>query len=124
VSRRRLLFAAALVLTACSDAARPSGPGAHTATVRSPHGAEGAAVLTLVGEGVLDVRPVGGTEVYSVVSGALTRVVLIDQAGGTLAFEVIVAELSRPLVALLQEVAGPDDELRDDLSGYRVELGG
>jgi streptogramin lyase len=80
-------------------------------------------VLLLVGEGVGEVRPAAGdTEVYAVVSGEQTRVVLIDQSGGTLAFDVAMTDMTRPLTAIVQEVAGPDDRLRGDLSDYRVLL--
>jgi hypothetical protein len=113
---------ALLGVAACVDAAPPLGPGTVTATLHSPNGAEGAAVLQLVGEGVVSVEAVGDTEVYAVTSAYETRVVLVNQVGGTLAFQVALADLGRPPVSLVREVAGPDDELRGDLSDYRVEL--
>lgn len=119
--RRLVLLAAALVLAACSEIG-PPGPGTLTVTLDSPNGSEGAAVLMVLGEGIGEVSSVGETEAHAVVSGGVTRVVLINQTGGTLAFQVAVNEVrSRPTV-ILGEVAGPDDELRADLSGYRVEL--
>lgn len=122
MSLRRTALIAALALTACTDAGPRPGPGTITATLRSPNGDEGAAVLLLAGEGVTRVEPVGDTEVHASTSGDETRVVLINQLGGTLAFEVSVANLRGSLVADLIQVAGPDDALRTDLSGYRVEL--
>ena len=65
---------------------------------------------------------VGDTEAYAVTSGQTTRIVLINQSGGALTFGVNVEDVSRPLVALVREVAGPDDMLRSDLAGYRVEV--
>lgn len=124
---RRVLLVAALALAACADAGPLIGHGVLSATLRSPHGDEGAAVLLLAGEGVLGVESVGQTEAYGAVSGAAvagaaTRVVLVHPTGGTLTFQVEMIDLSRPLVAVVREVAGPDDELRTELSGYRLEL--
>jgi hypothetical protein len=122
VTLRNLLFVAPLLLAACTDLGQPQGPGTFTATLRSPNGLEGAAVVLLVGEGVLGVDPGGDTEAYTVTSGGTTRIVLINKSGGTLAFDVAMADLSRPPLALVREVAGPDDELRTDLAQYRVEF--
>lgn len=122
MSVRGVVLLAALALSGCTDIGPTRGPGKLAATLRSPSGDEGAAVLSLLGEGVLEVTKVGETEVYAVASGLTTRVVLINQSGGTLAFEVAVADVGRPVLALVREVAGPDDELRSDLSEYRVEF--
>jgi hypothetical protein len=93
-----------------------------TATLQSPHGAEGAAHIHLFGTGILEVTAVGDTEVYADVSGETTRIVLINQAGGTLSFTMALADLGRPPVAVIREVSGPDDELRPDPARYRLEL--
>lgn len=122
MSLRRTALVGALVLAACNDAGPRAGPGTVTATLRSPNGAEGAAVLLLAGEGVTGVEPIGDTEAWASTVGDETRVVLVNQAGGTLAFEVALADVRRPLVADLVEVAGPDDALRGDLTGYLVEI--
>jgi len=122
VNVRGAILFATLAMAACTDVGPFQGPGTLQATLSSPNGEEGAAVLLFIGEGVLDVNAVGDTEAYAIASSATTRVVLINHAGGTLSVEVRVADRSRPLVALVQEVAGPDDELRSDLSAYRVEL--
>ena len=79
-------------------------------------------MLSLVGEGILEVAAFGDTDVYAVTSEGVARIVLINQSGGTLAFDIDVADVGRPLVPLVLEVAGPDDQLRSDLSEYRVEL--
>lgn len=119
---RRSLFGVALVLAACTDAAPLLGPGTLTATLRSPNGPEGAAVLLLVGEGVAAVSSAGGAEAHSFSTGQATRVVLIHPDGGSLSFDVEMADRSRPPVAVIREVAGPDDRLRSDLTGYRLEF--
>ena len=110
------------VLVGCSDVGPSGGPGMLTATLSSPNGDEGAAVIFLLAEGVVEVSPLGDTEAYAVTSGQTTRIVLVNQAGGALTFGVNVEDVSRPLVGLVREVAGPDDMLRSDLAGYRVEV--
>lgn len=94
-----------------------------TATVVSPNGVEGAAVVVLLGDGVGAITAAGGTEVHSFAGSGETRVVLINQTGGELGFQVAVADTTQPPSFVLQEVAGPDDELRPSLSGYDLEFG-
>ena len=119
---RHVALAAGLALVACTDHTLPPGPGSLTATLMSPNGAEGAAVMLLVGEGVSEIRAVGDAEVHAVASGDETRVVVINQVGGALAFEIDVADRRRPLVGVVTEVAGPDDALRPSLSGYSLTI--
>jgi len=121
--RLRHALAVGVVLAACTDHTRPPGPGSFTATLLSPNGDEGAAVVLLAGEGMSAIRAIGDTEVHAVTSGDEARVVLINQVGGTLAFEIDVADVRRPVVGVVTEVAGPDDALRTDLSGYSVQIG-
>jgi len=122
ISVRRAVLLTITVLAGCSDVGPSSGPGTLTATLRSPNGDEGAAVIFLLGEGVIEVNAVGETEAYADTSGETTRIVLINREGGTMSVAVDVEDLGRPLVALVREVAGPDDLLRADLAGYRVEV--
>jgi len=112
---------AVIALGACSDEGPVSGPGTMTATLLSPNGAEGAAYVLLLGEGIGDVTPLGDTELFSEASAAATQLVLINQTGGELAFEVAVADTTQPPEAVIQEVAGPDDALRT-LTGYTLEI--
>ncbi|MGD2047516.1 MAG: hypothetical protein PVH96_14970 [Gemmatimonadota bacterium] len=117
----RLLLLGMLVgSVACFDSGAPPHPGSLTATVQSPNGDEGAAVVRLLGDGVLGVHGAGATEAYSATSADGARVVLISMPGGALTFDVEVVDTGRPPSVLFQQVAGPDDELRDDISGYRV----
>ena len=109
-------------LSACSDEGPVSGPGTLTAILMSPNGPEGAAFVVLVGEGVGEVTAVGNTEVFARADGSTTQIVLINQAGGALSFQVAVTDtLVRPQ-SVVQEVAGPDDELRPSLAGYSLEF--
>ena len=119
-SIRLLPLFALVALSACSDEGPVSGPGTLTATLLSPNGSEGAALVVLVGEGVGGVTPVGSTEVFAQVEGAATNIVLINQAGGELSFRVALADTLMPPEAVVQEVAGPDDELRSALLDYAL----
>jgi hypothetical protein len=121
--RPRLLSLLAIAaLAACSDGGPVSGPGTLTATLISPNGPEGAALVILVGDGVGDVTPVGNTEVFARAGSSTTRIVLLHQAGGELSFRVAVADTTQPPEAVVQEVAGSDDELRATLADYSLEF--
>jgi hypothetical protein len=113
----------AALAAACSDAAPVSGPGTMIATVVGPNGSEGAAVIELLGGDIGDITPVGDTEVFARKSLASTRIVLINQTGGTLAFQVAVADTTEPPPWLVQQVAAPDDALRADIGEYALEFG-
>ncbi len=118
-----LIAGSTLLASACGDDPVP-GPGTLTASLVSPAGDEGAAVLLLLGDGVESVSAFGDTEVHARISAAesQTRVVLINELGGTLTFELEVANVLEPPTWVVEEVAGPDDELRPDVGGYRVEF--
>lgn len=121
--RRFILAGLIAALSAgCMDQGPVSGPGTMTATLRSPNGPEGAAVVTLVGEGLGSVTSIGTTEVFARAGVGTVRIVLIDQAGGTLAFQIAVADTTQPPGYVVEEVAGPDDALRADLTGYDLEI--
>ncbi len=121
--RRLLLVLLASFGVACADEAPVSGPGTMTATLVGPNGTEGAALLVLLGDDIGAFTAIGGTEVYSNEGSTSTQVVLINQAGGELSFQVAVADTTSPPAVLIQEVAGPDDELRTPLDGYTLEFG-
>jgi hypothetical protein len=117
----RLASAAALLtLAACGDAGPESGPGTLTAVLVSPNGAEGAAVISFPSSGVEAIGGVSG-EVYSRVEGSSVRVVVVNEPGGELSFTVALADTTRKPTALVEQVAGPDDQLRATVSGYEVE---
>ena len=120
--RRIMLASMLLVVAACSDEAPVSGPGTLTATLSGPNGAEGAAVLALLGDGVGSVTPVGATEAYVREGDSQLRVVLVNPAGGALSFRVAVADTTEPPAFVIEEVAGPDDALRPDVGAYSLEF--
>jgi len=111
-----------LLATACGDAGPKSGPGTLTASVLSPNGAEGSAVVELFGPGMGEVGALEG-RVFSEQRGDTIRVVLIrDDDGGDLRFTVAVADTTQPFTGTVLEVAGPDDALRAAVSAYSLEV--
>jgi len=120
--RLRLAPLTLLFLAACTDAGPVSAAGTLTASLVSPNGPEGAAVVVLFGDGLGPVSTAGGADVYSREGVGSMRVVLIHPTGGEIAFQVAVADTTQPPTFVIQEVAGPDDALRPDLSEYSVEV--
>jgi hypothetical protein len=90
--------------------------------LKSPNGAEGAALVVLMGSGIGEVTPVGSNQLYSNSSLDEVRIVLINQAAGELEFRVEVADTTIKPTATVEEVAGPDNELRSTLGGYQLEF--
>lgn len=113
-----------LLMTACLDEGPQSGPGTVTGTIVGPNGPEGAARVTLLGPGIGSVSPVGSAQVYVRSIPGATEIVVIHPTGGELAFEVAVADTTAPPATVIQEIAGPDDELRASLDVYSVEYSG
>jgi len=107
------------LVAGCGDDPVP-GPGVLTATVESPNGAEGAALLKLVGDRILKISSVEG-RVFSEYHGDTVIVVVVNEAGGELSFGVEVTDTTRRPVATLLEVSGPDDRIRG-LTGYSVDV--
>jgi len=117
-----LSFGAALLAVACGDAGPESGPGTLTATVLSPNGAEGAAVVDVFGPGIEAVGALEG-RVFSQRRGDTVRVVLVrDGEAGDLRFTLSVADTTRVFTGVVLEVAGPDDALRAAVSTYTVDV--
>jgi len=121
--RRRSGYAARLLflltaLTGCGS--EPSGPGTLTATVVSPNGDEGSAVVALYGSGLGEVTALEG-RVFSRAVGDTLHVVVVNPDGGPLRFTVRVDDVGSLPTGAVLEVAGPDDALRT-LADYRVEV--
>ena len=114
-------FLALSLLVACADQS-PPGPGILTGTLKSPNGAEGAALVVLMGPGIGEVTPVGSNQLYSNSSLDEGRIVLINQNDGTLAFRVEVADTTIAPAAIVEEVANPHNQIRSTLDGYQLEF--
>jgi len=109
----------AAVAAACDDPS-PVG-GVLTATLVSPHGAEGAAYVTLFGPGILEVGALSA-RTFSNVRGDTVDVVIVRDQPGELRFTLSVADASRPPAAVVVEVADGENRLRADAHLYRLEV--
>lgn len=117
-------FALGLVLAGCTDSptAPAPSPGELIATLQSPNGAEGAAVLQLSGIGLGVVRADSTGLVFSERQGNVARVALILPTPGEARFRVRVEDIHTPPTATVLEVAGADNQLRGSLAGYSVRF--
>lgn len=122
--RLALLAAAVFALGACSD--EPTGgaprPGEMRATLVSPNGPEGSAVLELTGGTIQDVAAAEAFVRVYWVSGTPARFVVLRLEPGEIAFRLLTADVNDPPELRVVEVGGPDDALRSDLSGYSVAV--
>ena len=119
---RALAASAALFLAACgSDAGEPPQSLTYAAELESPNGAEGAAVLEVEGD-VAAVRAPQGARLLTHRDGDVTRIVVVLDAPGTIAFELDLAERGPAPRARVVEVSGADDALRASTSRYAVSF--
>jgi hypothetical protein len=119
---RLAALAALAAFAACGEDPPVPGPGTLTATLVSPNGDEGAAIVALFGDGIQSISAVTPTEAYPRLDDDGARVVLINQGGGLLEFQVALADTLQKPDVLIIEVAAPDDELRTDTNAYTVEF--
>lgn len=124
--RARALGLALLLtaLSACLDG--PTGGGARSGEMRaslvSPHGFEGAAVLEVVSGEMLDVASPGPFVRVYWGPANVRRVVVIRRDPGEISFRLLARDVNDPPELRVLEVAGPDDALRPSLSGYSVTV--
>ena len=119
-----LILPLLLALSAC-DGGEGTGAalsgGEYIATLESPHGAEGAAILEITGPGVEEVFASSATVFQQPVSGG-RRVVLVREPAGPIEFRVRIAPGNElPQVRVVQVVDG-NDAVRPSTDGYRVSF--
>jgi hypothetical protein len=132
-----LACVAGLAVFACDDeVTQPEPvPGAFVVVLVSPNGEEGAVVLetTNAGIGGIDLVAVTRTgdsveieaaegEAFHWREGGISRIVAYREAPGEIGLRLSVDDLNQLPALQIIEVAGGDDVLRSDLSGYEVEV--
>ncbi|MFW6202307.1 MAG: hypothetical protein ACOC8B_07000 [Gemmatimonadota bacterium] len=101
---------------------QPPGPAVVvTATLISPHGAEGAAILDVAADAVVDVSMAAGSA-FTAEAGDRLRIVLVRTTAGNIRAEIGLRDASADLEPRVVQVAGPSNELRADPVDYRVEV--
>lgn len=106
---------------ACADAGPDVEPGVLSASLVSPNGSEGAALINLVGSGIGNVEASTG-RVFQFARGDTTRALFILDAPGVVAFRVPVPNIHEPPLATVTQVADGENGLRPDASAYRVRF--
>ena len=123
--RLHILLTTAAVVAAASCDGGPSGPtgsGTFLVTVTSPNGLEGAAVLALSGGvGLGAVASTAGDVFVERGADAIRIVVILDQPGQIL-FTASADDVGTPPNVVLMQVADGDNQLRESLGGYEVEV--
>jgi hypothetical protein len=112
------------VAAGCEDLgpSGPKGPGTLNVDLVSPNGAEGSAVFEVVGGTGLGVVTGFGGEVFYEHGSDTTRVVVVLDMPGQIAFRIRSQDVRNlPSVTLVQ-VADGADQLRSSLAGYEVEI--
>lgn len=118
------LALALLALSGCLDDptdGRPV-PGEMWATLVSPHGPEGSAVLEVVSGEILDVAAAEPFVRVYWAPGGTRRLVVLRRDAGEIGFRLLAEDVSDPPELRIVEVGAPDDRLREDLSGYSVAV--
>lgn len=115
------LLVLAILLTACGDDTPAPEPGQVVVSLVSPSGPEGGAVFDVSGESITSAESGASTVFVRQVEGR-TRIILVREPAGALEFVLDVENIHQPPTVEMVEVAGPDDELRSSLSGYRVDV--
>jgi hypothetical protein len=122
-TRARVLAAAALVIGAA--ACEPSGPGALTATVRTP-GPTGAVVVELVGRDLTGFEGVGDVRTFAAdpqPADSIRRVIVMSPSAGPLQFKVQVPDVSAPPpAATVVDAVDASSRKLTTLTGFTVRI--
>ena len=116
---RGLLPGLAITLAACTDSI--PGPGTITVTLKSPFATEGAALISVFGDGITGVTEVSG-RVFGEHDADSFIVVVIAEPSAELSFGLQVVDRLAVFEAHVLQVAAPHDGLRNILAEYEVEF--
>jgi hypothetical protein len=97
------------------------GPGVLTATLGAPNGAEGVALLHLVGGQISSVEALTG-DLHTSVLGDTTKVLVLLDTPGEIDFLLNVADTTLPPVTTIVQVADGQNQVRSSLAEYRVRF--
>jgi hypothetical protein len=125
-----LALLAAALLAGCSDKpdggiADPPVPGVLVATLTTPHADDRAVLVEIRGAGITGVQAAAtGYVVHSRAGGEQVKAAAFGtlQSGALLRFTVPGVTKSASYTARVVESSGPENALREELGGYRVEL--
>jgi hypothetical protein len=133
--RRKILLAglaAVVVAAGCTDRNRgggvtdPPAPGVLAATLSTPNTDDRALIVELSGPGITAVQAAAGSghTVHSRASGSTVRAALFGDLtdGAVLRFSVPDVSRANAYTARVVEASGADNSLREDVTGYRLQL--
>lgn len=116
-------LAAALALAACGDGGTGSAAagGEYIATLESPNGPEGAAILEIPDQGVEAITASAAALFRNRISGG-HRLVLVREPAGPIQFRVRLAEGNDFPEVRVMEVVDGQDRRRPSTEGYEVSF--
>ena len=118
---RRLVpaFVVAIALSACADSI--PGPGTMTVTLKGPWVTEGAALISIFGDGITGVTQIN-SRLFGEHDADSFIVVVVAEPSAELTFGLQVLDTLAAFEAHVLQVAAPHDVLRPVLADYEVEI--
>ena len=118
-----LAAVAACSALSCADGStEPPPPGTLGVVLQSPNGPEGALLVEI--DGPVQTVETDAGHLFRNDAEGRTQILIVLESAGEIGFRIGVANRNAPPEYRIIEVAGPDDQLRGDLSGYRLSFGG
>jgi len=118
---RRLVpaFVLAIALSACADSI--PGPGTMTVTLEGPFVTEGAALISIFGDGITGVTQIN-SRVFGRYHADSFIVVVVSEPAAELSFGLQVLDTLALFETHVLQVAAPHDALRNILAEYEVVI--